>query len=139
MEEARDRGEGGVVREPLKEFADVRDPEGAFEAGANLGEAFGKGQALLLLPRDRVAPAPSPAIKPSRSCTCWAVRPATQITLFRLASPAAIVMEERGTFKSFAKKSMQAALALPSTGGAVRDSFTASPTVPVMAFLFARG
>src|SRR5208282_4300897 len=42
-------------------------------------------------------------------------------------------------FKSFAKKSMQASLALPSTGGAVRDSFSARPTSPVMAFFFARG
>ena len=71
--------------------------------------------------------------------TSSADKPATRITLFRLVSPAAIVTEERGRFKSFAKKSMQASLALPSTGGAVRASFIASPTSPVMAFFFARG
>src|SRR6202521_3774763 len=76
---------------------------------------------------------------PMRSRTCWAVRPKTRITLFRLVWPAAIVTEERGRFKSFAKNSMPAALALPSTGGAVRASFSASPTSPVMAFFFARG
>src|SRR6266446_8356719 len=65
--------------------------------------------------------------------------PATRITLFRLLWPAAIVTDERGTFKSFAKKSMQASLALPSTGGAVSESLSASPTCPVIAFFFARG
>jgi len=34
---------------------------------------------------------------------------------------------------------MQASLARPSTGGAVKTSFSASPTVPVMAFFLARG
>lgn len=48
-------------------------------------------------------------------------------------------MEERDTFKSFAKNSMQAALPLPFTGGAARESFRASPTTPVTAFLLARG
>jgi hypothetical protein len=65
--------------------------------------------------------------------------PATRTTLFRLVSPAAIVTEERGRFKSFAKKSMQAALALPSTGGEVMESFRALPTSPVMAVFLARG
>src|SRR5713226_233681 len=65
--------------------------------------------------------------------------PATRITLFRLVWPAAIVMEERGRFKSFAKNSMQASLAFPSTGGAVSESFSASPTSPVIAFFLARG
>src|SRR5258708_28899924 len=74
-----------------------------------------------------------------RSRTCWAVRPETRITLIRLVWPAAIVTEERGRFKSFAKNSMQASFALPSTGGAVRASFSASPTSPVMASFFARG
>src|SRR5580698_1322389 len=71
--------------------------------------------------------------------TSSADKPNTRITLFRLVWPAAIVTEERDTFKSFAKKSIQAALALPPTGGAVRDSLRASPTVPVMAFFLARG
>ena len=34
---------------------------------------------------------------------------------------------------------MQAALALPSTGGAVSATLSASPTCPVIAFFFARG
>src|ERR1035441_6572479 len=75
----------------------------------------------------------------SRLRTSSADKPATRITLFRLVWPAAIVTEERGTFKRFAKNSMQASLALPSAGGAVRESFRASPTSPVMAFFFARG
>src|SRR5712692_3897115 len=65
--------------------------------------------------------------------------PATRITLFRLVWPAAIVTDERGTFKSFAKNSMQASLALPSTGGAVSATLRASPIWPVIAFFFARG
>src|SRR5271156_6738760 len=75
------------------------------------------------------------------SITSALFRPQTRhpITLFRLVWPAAIVTEERGSFKSFAKNSMQAWLALPSIGGAVRESFSASPTSPVMAFFFARG
>src|SRR2546425_46933 len=32
-----------------------------------------------------------------------------------------------------------ASLARPSTGGAIRESFSASPSSPVMAFFFARG
>jgi hypothetical protein len=32
-----------------------------------------------------------------------------------------MVTEDRGTFKSFAKNSMQASLALPSTGGGKRN------------------
>jgi hypothetical protein len=62
-----------------------------------------------------------------RSRTSSADMPAIRIALLRLLWPAAIVTEERGTFKSFAKKSMQASLALPSTGGTVRDSFSADP------------
>ena len=50
-----------------------------------------------------------------------------------------MVTEDRGTFKSFAKNSMQAAFARPSTGGAVSETFSASPSSPVMAFFFARG
>ena len=55
------------------------------------------------------------------------------------ARPDAMVTEERGTFKRFARNSMQAALALPSIGGAVKDSFIAPPSSPVMAFFRARG
>jgi hypothetical protein len=52
---------------------------------------------------------------------------------------AAIVTDDRGTFKNFAKKAMQASFARPSTGGAASASFMALPIVPVMAFLRARG
>jgi hypothetical protein len=61
------------------------------------------------------------------------------MTFLRLLWPEAIVTEDRGTFKSFAKKSMQASLALPSTGGAVKDNFSASATTPATAFFLARG
>ena len=43
------------------------------------------------------------------------------MTLRRLFWPDAMVTEERGTFKRFAKNSMQASLARPSTGAAVSD------------------
>jgi len=59
--------------------------------------------------------------------------------LLRLFWPAAILTEERGTFKRFAKKSMQAWLAFPATGGAVSETFSAYPTSPVMALFLARG
>jgi hypothetical protein len=65
--------------------------------------------------------------------------PATRIVLLRLLWPEAMVTEDRGTFKSFAKNSMQASFARPSVGGTVRESLSASPTSPVIAFLFARG
>src|SRR5689334_10841449 len=61
------------------------------------------------------------------------------MTLFRLPAPDAMVMEDLGTFKSFAKNSMQASLARPSMGGVVRESLMASPSSPVMAFFLARG
>jgi hypothetical protein len=48
---ARERCERCVIRKPLEEFADVRDPERALKAGANLVEAFRKGQKWLLLMR----------------------------------------------------------------------------------------
>jgi hypothetical protein len=50
-----------------------------------------------------------------------------------------MVTEDRGTFKSFAKNSMQASLARPSMGAEVKESFSASPCSPVMAFFLARG
>jgi len=76
---------------------------------------------------------------PSRLRTSSADIPETRITLFRLLWPDAMVTEERGTFKSLAKNSMQAALALPSTGGAVSATLRASPTSPVRAFFLERG
>ena len=48
------------------------------------------------------------------------------MTFWRLAWPEAMVTEDRGTIKSFAKNSMQAWLARPSTGGEVRESLSAS-------------
>src|SRR5216684_1176172 len=68
-----------------------------------------------------------------------AVRPSTRIIFLRLLSPDAMVTEARGTFKRFAKNSMQASLARPSLGGAVKETLRASPTSPVIAFFFARG
>ncbi len=50
-----------------------------------------------------------------------------------------MVTEDRGTFKSFAKNSMHAESARPSIGGVVSETLSASPSSPVMAFLFARG
>lgn len=76
---------------------------------------------------------------PIRVRISFADRPVTRITFLRLVSPDAMVTEERGTSKRFAKNSMQALFALPSSGGAVRASFSASPTSPVMAFFLARG
>jgi hypothetical protein len=77
--------------------------------------------------------------QPSLSRTCSADIPATRMTLLRLLKPDAMVTELCGTFKSFAKNSMQAWLARPSVGGAVRETFNASPISPVIAFFLARG
>src|SRR6476646_8281156 len=65
--------------------------------------------------------------------------PAIRTVLFRLVSPLAMVTEERGIANKSAKNSITAWLALPSTGGAVSASLSASPTTPVIAFLRARG
>src|ERR1700730_4257598 len=65
--------------------------------------------------------------------------PDTRITFSRLLGPEAMVTEQCGTFKRFTKNSMQASLARPSTGGEVRETLSASPSSPVIAFLFARG
>ena len=62
-----------------------------------------------------------------------------RITLFRLVWPDAMVTEDRGTFKVFARNSTQASFARPSTGGVVRETFKALPISPVIAFCFARG
>jgi len=61
------------------------------------------------------------------------------MTLFLLLWPEAMVTEDCGTFKSLAKNAMQASLARPSSGGAVRATFRASPSSPVIAFFLARG
>jgi hypothetical protein len=50
-----------------------------------------------------------------------------------------MVKEDRGAFKSFAKNSIVASFALPSTGGAVRKSFRAPPSSPLISFFLARG
>jgi len=65
--------------------------------------------------------------------------PETRITFWRLVWPEAMVTEQRGTFKRFAKNSMQASLARPSKGGEVKETLSALPSSPVMAFFLARG
>src|SRR5262249_39490529 len=75
----------------------------------------------------------------SRCSTSCLPRPATLTTLFLLVSPLAMVTEARGISNKSAKNSITAWLARPSTGGAVSASFRASPLVPVIAFLRARG
>jgi hypothetical protein len=75
----------------------------------------------------------------SRSLISATDIPATRITFRRLLSPDAMVTDERGTSKKFAKNSMQASFARPSIGGAVKDNLRASPISPVMAFFLARG
>jgi hypothetical protein len=79
------------------------------------------------------------AALPIRLRTSSAERRAMQITFWRLVWPEAMVTEDRGCFKSFAKNSMQALLARPSTGGEIRDSFSASPSSPVIAFFLVPG
>ena len=95
-------------------------------AGTMLGVVFGASSLYLVLKVGLTVSASIPVAVIS-------------ITLFRLLWPAAIVTDERGTFKSFAKKSMQASFALPSTGGAVNETLSASPTLPFTAFFLARG
>lgn len=50
-----------------------------------------------------------------------------------------MVTEERGTFKNFEKKLIQALLALPLIGGAVIPSLSASPSNPEIRSRFAFG
>lgn len=71
--------------------------------------------------------------------TSSADRPVTRMTLLRLVWPEAIETAERCTANSLAKNSMQASLARPLMGGAVRATFKASPSSPVMEFFLARG
>ena len=92
MKIAGQRRERGIVGEPFKEFADIGDPERTLEAGANLAQSFGKIRNGLL----------------NRFCNSSADNPATRITFLRLLRPDAMVTEERGTFKRFARNSMQA-------------------------------
>jgi hypothetical protein len=61
------------------------------------------------------------------------------MTFLRLVWPAAIVTDERATFKSLEINSIHASLARPSTGGEVKESLRASPSSPEMAFFLARG
>jgi len=49
-----------------------------------------------------------------------------------------MVTDERGTFKTLAKNLIQASFALPLTGGAVRQSLSASPSTPAIASFLAR-
>src|SRR5580704_5224389 len=88
---------------------------------------------------EKVKVAPDACYISIRIRTSFADSPATRIILCRLVSPDAMVTEERETSKRFAKNSMQAWFARPSIGGAVKASFRALPTAPVMAFLLARG
>src|SRR5215469_11109078 len=69
----------------------------------------------------------------NRAHSSSAVIPLMRTTLFRLVWPAAMLNELFGSFNNFARRSMQAALALPSTGGAVTATFSApslSPMIP---------
>jgi hypothetical protein len=62
-----------------------------------------------------------------------------QITLLRDLSPTRTCTEPRGTENTSEKNSTSAAFARPSRGGAQSAIFSASPTIPVMAVLAARG
>jgi hypothetical protein len=74
-----------------------------------------------------------------RFLTSSVANPDTRITFLRLLWPEAMVTEERGTFKSFAKNVIQASFALPSIGGEVRETFSVPSSSPVIAFFLARG
>src|ERR1700684_3694846 len=80
-----------------------------------------------------------PCYIPIRLRTSSAESPETRITFLRLVWPEAMLTEDRGTIKSFAKNSMHASFARPSMGGEVRESFKVSPSSPVIAFFLARG
>ena len=55
-----ERSKGSVVGKTFENLADVRDPEGSFEAGADLLETFGKGQSPgLLAHRHRTTSSPA--------------------------------------------------------------------------------
>src|SRR5579872_378982 len=131
MQIAHKNGEGGVIRQAFEEFTDVGDPERPLKARSYLAQALGKRQDFSL--------ASQVFTSARRRCSCSAVMPLICTSLSRFVLPLAMVTEERGISKKSARNSITAWLALPSTGGAVRSSFSASPTVPVMAFLRARG
>src|SRR5579871_5970204 len=77
---------------------------------------------------------------PSNNCTSRsASTPSISMTLVRLVAPFTIVTRDRGTRANSAKKRMHSSLALPSTGGAARSSFQASPKRPATADRLARG
>ena len=67
MQVARKRCERSVVGKPLKEFADVSDPEGSLKASANFVQAIRKGQKWLLGLRSIVIALSSRAPREQRS------------------------------------------------------------------------
>src|SRR5436305_15234781 len=67
------------------------------------------------------------------------VTPATRMSLFRLDWPEAMVTEDRGTFKSLAKNTMQAWLARPSAGGLGKGIFMLGPSSAVTATFLGPG
>src|SRR5208283_4424018 len=76
-----------------------------------------------------------PAALPNSS----SVTPSISTTLVRLVKPVTTRTRARGTPTSSARKRTHSSLALPSTGGAVKSSFHASPSRPVTAGRRARG
>lgn len=74
-----------------------------------------------------------------RFLTSSAESPDTRIIFRRLLWPEAMVTEERGTFKSFARNLTQASFALPSTGAEVKETLSAPPSSPVIVFFLAWG
>src|SRR4051794_13663144 len=74
----------------------------------------------------------------SLSNSSWAI-PSISTTFMRLVKPVTIRTRARGTRASSAKKRMHSSFALPSTGGAARSSFQASPRRPAMVVRLARG
>src|SRR5687768_12174176 len=65
--------------------------------------------------------------------------PSTSTSLLRLASPPAMRTAERGTSSRPASSLTSASLAAPSTGGAARRTFSASPWRPTTSLRDARG
>ena len=124
--------ERAVVGKALENLGDVGDPEGTLEARAYFLPALRKAQDdLLAVAASGRPPATVPRQRQRSGRRCGS-------PCFGWLSPAAMVTDERGTFKSMAKKSTQASLAFPSTGGAARATFSASPISPVRAFFRAR-
>src|SRR5207302_3148970 len=63
----------------------------------------------------------------STCCACWEVIPAIATVLRRLLAPACTVTAPRATPSRSARNRTSSAFAAPSTGGAARRIFTASP------------